>query len=55
MSIYLDTANEHLLVTTTGVCKFERFSGINVYHLFKKSIGMTFKNKKKEILKKMSL
>ena len=45
VSIYLDSANEHLLVTTThsfvyrintGVCKFERFSGINVYHLLKK-------------------
>ena len=42
MSIYLDAANEHddthsfVHGINTGVCKFERFSGINVYHLFKK-------------------
>jgi len=39
----------------TGVCKFERFSGINVYHVYQKKHWNDFQNKKKEILKKMSL
>ena len=42
-----DDTHSLVLRMSTTVCKFERFSSRNVQLLFKESIGMTFKNKKK--------